>query len=131
MLPGVFCQVTAYGATLKDVVVIPRDALHDDLVYLARNGKLHRQKVKVAAREEELVVVSEGINAGDVVILTDLLPASENMPVRVELVPNPVAPRDTAELDIPGDLFEDVDSSPSPPDGGVSAPGQPATEEAP
>ncbi len=108
LVPDVFCRVTIYGATLEGVVVIPRDALHDDRVYLLREGKLHIQPVTVSAREEELVVIAAGIEAGDRVILTDLSPASEGMPLEGLSDDNPVKPR--LAIDFPEELFDQEDS---------------------
>ncbi len=104
LIPDVFCEVTLYGATLDDVVVIPRDALRDDRVYLLRDGRLHIQPVTVAVLENDAAVISQGIEQGDQVILTDLFPASEGMPLRAEVVPNPAKPR--GEIHFPDDLFE-------------------------
>jgi len=104
LVPDVFCQVTAYGATLNDVVVIPRDALRDGSVHLLREGTLHIQPITVLAMEEELAVISEGIESGDRVIVADLFPAVEGMPLDAELIENPVEPR--REIDVPASLFE-------------------------
>jgi len=103
LLPDVFCKVTAYGATVHDVVVIPRDALRDDQVYLLRDGKLAKVPVMILAREEELVVISEGIESGDLVVLSDIPLASPGMSLRAEVVDNPVEPCRTA---FPASLFE-------------------------
>ncbi|HYW79776.1 MAG TPA: hypothetical protein VE890_09380, partial [Thermoguttaceae bacterium] len=82
LIPDVFCKVTAYGATVDDVVVIPREALHNDRVYLLRDNQLDIARVKVLALEEDLAVIQEGIEASDMVVLTDLAPASQGMPLR-------------------------------------------------
>jgi multidrug efflux system membrane fusion protein len=104
LLPGAFCDVTIYGMTVDNVVVVPQDALRDQRVYLLRDGKLHIQPVTVLAREEDLAVVSEGIEAGDLVVLTDLFPASEGMPLRGKLVDNPAKLR--SHIEIPPGLFK-------------------------
>lgn len=168
LVPDAFCEVTAYGTELEDVVLIPRDALHDNQVYLLRDGKLHKATVEVLTREDELAVIKEGgtliregqalveqgealiqeagqpsgsgaaaaedaraarqrgrrfvqegqtlirqgeagVKAGDLVILTDLFPASEGMPVRGRLVESPVKPRQ--DLDFPEDLFQDDEAT--------------------
>jgi len=92
LVPDAFCEVTLYGETLDGVVVIPRDALRDGRVYLLRDGKLHIQPVDVVL-EKNTAVICEGIKSGDEVILTDLFPASEGMPLRGQVVPNPAKPR--------------------------------------
>ena len=93
LLPDVFCHVTIYGATLKDVVVIPRDCLHDDRLYVIRNNRLHISPIKTLVIEDDLVVIRDGVAAGDLVVLTDLFPAVEGMPLRGHVVQNPVRPR--------------------------------------
>lgn len=197
LLPDVFCEVTAYGATVKDVVVIPRDCLHEisrerlqegsdsrAVVYLLRNwklfmeelregelrveevgeeelpveeirdgklyiqgmrdgklfveeagdakspgqegrnrklrihGELHIREVAVLALEKDRAVIGKGIGEGDLVILSDVprvqalsdvLLASEEMPLRGALVENPVKPRD--KIGFPDDLFEELDEA--------------------
>jgi len=114
LIPDVFCEITAYGATLHDVVVIPRNLVRDDHVHLLRDGRLHIQRVTVAAREKELAVISAGLEVGDLVILTDLAPAttlsgvplgSKGAPLRHKVVENPVKPR--TRVDFPEDVFEE------------------------
>lgn len=101
LLPDVFCEVTLYGATVDNVVVIPREAIRDDRVHLVRDGHLHIAHVHVLVLEEELAVIDRGIEDGDLVVLTDLFPASEGMPLRVEKVANPVRPRTGVDADCP------------------------------
>ncbi len=130
LIPDVFCKVTAYGATVDDVVVIPREALHNDRVYLLRGatidtsqkdksdsapllvgGELEIARVKVFALEEDLAVIQEGIEASDMVVLTDLAPASQGMPLRGEVVENPVAPR--LQIDFPEEIFQWTEPEPA------------------
>jgi len=145
LVPNVFCKVTVYGATLDDVVVIPRDALREvprevvdgdaddpprvDCVYLVRNGELHIARVQIKAREKELVVVAEGIEQGDLVILSDLplvdadLPlVSQGMPLRYTPVENPIRPRSDADVGYPADLFAEDADLPAAPSGREATP---------
>jgi len=107
LIPDVFCKVTAYGATVDNVVVIPREALHNDRVYLLRDGALEIARVKVLALEEDLAVIQEGIEASDMVVLTDLAPASQGMPLRGKVIINPVAPR--LLIDFPEEIFQQTE----------------------
>ncbi|MEQ8784722.1 MAG: hypothetical protein RIC55_00410 [Pirellulaceae bacterium] len=91
--PNMFCKVTLYGAVLSDVIVIPRESLRDNRVYLVRDGKLHIAEVKAPVLEEKLAVVTEGIEPGDLVLLSDVFPAVEGMPLRVQEIPNPAKAR--------------------------------------
>lgn len=97
LVPDVFCEVTLYGATVSDVVVIPRDCLHEmprkslsdefiPVVYLLRGGtrqssdgatcfeggQLEIREVEILVEEEDLAVVESGIDEGDLVVLGDL-----------------------------------------------------------
>jgi hypothetical protein len=60
-------------------------------VHIVRDGKLHIAEVKTPVLEEKLAVVTEGIQPGDLVLLSDVFPAVEGMPLRVQLIENPVA----------------------------------------
>lgn len=93
LIPGMFCELTIYGETMDNVFVVPRDCLHDDRVYVAKNNRLHIAQVNIVALEERIAVIDSGLRDGDVVVLTDLFPAAEGMAVRVDDVANPVAHR--------------------------------------
>jgi len=54
LVPDVFCEVTIYGDTLSGVYVIPREALRDNRVYVARrNGAVLEVPQHAADRAEE------------------------------------------------------------------------------
>ncbi len=107
LVPDVFCEVTLYGATVDDVVVVPRDCLHEmprkslsdefiPVVYLLRNGKreqrdgatyfengiLDIQEVKILVEEEDVVVLESGVEEGDLVVLGDLYVPREHWGAR-------------------------------------------------
>ena len=54
-------------------------------------------------------MIDSGIESGDLVVLADLFPASEGMPLRGKLEPNPVKPR--TKVDFPADLFDPEDAA--------------------
>ena len=122
LIPDVFCTVTAYGATLDSVIVIPRDALRDGRVYVLREsesqdaagqrqdedsvggiaGTLHKAPVEVLALEENLAVIAtdrKTVQDGDLIVLADLFPAAEGMLLQGKLVENPVKPRGRIDID--------------------------------
>ena len=107
LVPDVFCEVTLYGATIDDVIVIPRDSLHevprtslsDDVVpvvYLLdggtrkevdgktyfEGGQLKIREVDILAMEEDLVVIDSGLDQGDLVVLGDLYVPREHWGAR-------------------------------------------------
>ncbi len=122
LIPDVFCEVTAYGATLDDVIVIPREAMRDGRVYLLKpspteengqsehtNGTLHIVDVNVVALEEDMAVIRQDpstFKSGDLLILADLFPAAEGMLLRGELTKSTVLSR--TAIEVPVGLFDDV-----------------------
>ena len=114
LIPEAFAKVTLYGRSLKDVFVVPRECVRDGRVYVIRESKLHISPVEVELLEADLAVVRSGIEPGDYVVLADVFPAVEGMPLRAKEVGNPVVARTT--------------SRPSPDDGPRA--GRPNTREA-
>ena len=110
LIPDVFCEVTLYGATVDDVIVIPRDCLHEmspagrrgevvSVVYLLAGaerseevgragevyfdgGRLKIREVSVLSLEDEVALIEAGIDERDLVVMGDLFPASDGMRLR-------------------------------------------------
>jgi multidrug efflux system membrane fusion protein len=107
LVPDVFCEVTLYGATVDEVIVIPRDCLHEvprtslsdeliPVVYLLRGGtkaqrdgatyceggRLKIQEVEILVMEEDVVVIDTGLEEGDLVVLGDLYVPREHWGAR-------------------------------------------------
>ena len=93
LLPGMFCRVRLFGATLPKAIVIPRTCLRGDRVFLFREGKLHIKTVDVLSLEEDIAIVADGLCAGDTVVMSDVFPAVEGMPLRAKAVPSPARAR--------------------------------------
>lgn len=95
LFPDVFCRVTFYGAVLNDVFVLPKETLRSGRIYLIRKNKLHIQTVDPYIQQDDLIIIKEGLQQDDRVVLTDLFPAIEGMPLRGEIVPNPALQDDS------------------------------------
>jgi len=110
LVPDVFCEVTIYGDTLTGVYVIPREALRDNRVYVARrngavldipegaadraeetgdggsklllDGELQFVEVEVVALEEDLAVVraSQGVGAAETLLPGDAIVLTDLFP---------------------------------------------------
>jgi multidrug efflux pump subunit AcrA (membrane-fusion protein) len=81
LLKGMFTAVELY-APQRDVLVIPRRAIHQGRVYIANNeNRLEIKTIEIQQQQEDLVVVRKGINEGDRVIINDLVPVIEGMPL--------------------------------------------------
>jgi multidrug efflux system membrane fusion protein len=86
LVEGMFCQVTIPGRTVEKVVRLPRWAVSfRQTAYIAEKGRLKTVPVTVARSEGEFTYVSEGIHAGDQVIVTRLSDPLENS--LLELIP--------------------------------------------
>jgi len=80
---GIFVQVLLHGKELKDVAVIPANALRDGAtVWIMNDGHLTFRPVEVVRRTRDEVVVGQGLGSGDRVVLTNLAGATEGMKLR-------------------------------------------------
>lgn len=78
LVRNMFVQATIAAPTPEPVLVVPASAIHQGEVYLADDDdRLQRQPVTLAWQQGELAVVSDGLEAGDRLILDDLVPAIE------------------------------------------------------
>jgi RND family efflux transporter MFP subunit len=82
---GTFVDVIIKGALLKDVFVIPRMAFRDDsTVWLMdKESRLQIKKVVPVRTEREKVIVTEGLEDGDQIVLTNISGAANGMKLRV------------------------------------------------
>lgn len=77
---GMFVQVSIAGHTQADRIVLPRSAIHDSKVYLVdAEQRLRTQPVKVLFSQGSLSVIEEGVEAGQTVVVSDLVPAVDGM----------------------------------------------------
>ncbi len=79
---GMFVKVTLQGRVQPQQVVIPRNTLRNGKVYLLdANNQLVIREVKVRYSQESLSVIESGIEAGETLVLSDLIPAIAGMPL--------------------------------------------------
>ncbi len=81
---GTFVEISIKGKTLKDVYKFPRKAYRDDsTVWIMDNeGKLRIKKVTPVRIERDVVIVKDGLDEGDQVILTNISGAANGMKLR-------------------------------------------------
>lgn len=78
LVKGMYVEVRLCGPTRGPAVVIPRSALHEGRAYLAGDGdRLEIREVTIAARQHGVAVLAGGVEAGERLVLTDLVPAIE------------------------------------------------------
>jgi hypothetical protein len=101
LLIGEYVRVKIDGRQLKEVVTLPRSALHDgNTVWLVTpEGTLTIRTVTPVWWDAELVVVKEGLASGDRLITTMLSAPVEGMPLQTDSGRDRTAenaPRDSA-----------------------------------
>jgi len=81
---GSFVDVVFQGKEMHGVFALPRQALHqNDTVWVMTSDELLKIKnIRTVRREREEVFVSEGIEPGDRIILTNLTGAADGMKLR-------------------------------------------------
>ncbi|QDY98929.1 efflux RND transporter periplasmic adaptor subunit [Nitratireductor mangrovi] len=80
---GLFVGVELRARKLENRIVVPRSALHDGHVYVVdEEERLKIVPVDTGLWQESIVVIREGLAAGDRVVVSDLLPAIEGMRLR-------------------------------------------------
>ena len=81
---GLFVEADIQGTDIPLATRIPRSALHGgDAVYIVQDGTMHRRAVTVLRREQDSVIVGEGLSSGDQVILSRMDVMVEGTPVSV------------------------------------------------
>ena len=80
---GMFVEIEIRTKARDESIVVPRAALHDGKLYVATAGKrLEIRKVETGLTQGDLVVVTKGLEPGDQVIVSDLIPAVDGMLLR-------------------------------------------------
>lgn len=79
LVEGMFCEVRIPGRTLKAVFRLPRSAVaFSGKLFMARENRLKTVSVTVAKIDGEFAFISQGLKAGDKVIVTRLVNPMEN-----------------------------------------------------
>ena len=82
---NMYVEVELRGMPQPGRVVIPRAAVHAGRVYVL-NGedRLELRKVSIAFEQEDVLVVGEGLRAGERIVVSDLIPAIAGMKLAPE-----------------------------------------------
>ncbi|MCY1008266.1 hypothetical protein OV079_22430 [Nannocystis pusilla] len=77
---GLYVEVELRGPPRADCMAVPRAAYHDGTLYVVgAEDKLELRKVEATLVQEEYVCVTGEVQAGDKIVLTDLVPALAGM----------------------------------------------------
>ena len=87
LMQGMYTEVILLGNS-KEYFVVPRDALHEKQLFLVdENNHLKRIDIKAEA-QGNMLLIENGLKAGDKIITSDLFPAVTGMDLQA--VPDPV-----------------------------------------
>ena len=79
LVKGMFCEVELSGEPRRRLL-IPRNALHGDRVYtIDGENRLRFTPVVIGGEQGNLAWITGGLNEGDRLVVTDLVPAIEGM----------------------------------------------------
>lgn len=89
--PGLFVDAEIEGKVFPNAIVIPRDGLRvEDEIYTVDNkGKASIRKVTVLDATAERAVLSDGIKAGELVVLSPMERSRISIPLKVLNINNP------------------------------------------
>lgn len=89
----------------RPALVIPRKAVHQGRVYIVdADNRLEIRSVDIQLMQGDLVVIRSGIEPGEKVIITDLIPVIEGMPLQI--VSNPDFEKDMVKRALGTDVGE-------------------------
>jgi len=82
LLKGMYTAVELY-APPRDMLVVPRKAIHQGRVYIAKaDNQLEIREVDILVRQGRLVVLTGGVEAGEKIIITDVIPVIDGLPLK-------------------------------------------------
>ena len=83
---GMFVNVVMRGKKSMQRVLVPRSAVRANTVYVAdEDNRLRRRNVKILFSQGDISVVEQGLEPGERVVVTDLVPAVDGMLLQVQL----------------------------------------------
>ena len=108
--PGLFVKASITGRELQDIFSIPRKALYGkDRVYVIDDDNLlNFRTVTVVRTESDRVLISDGLESGERVCITNLAAAIDRMKVRIKIEDEDPGPEDSG----PAKADADEDAQP-------------------
>ena len=81
LLKGMYTAVELY-APAREAIVLPRKAVHQGRIYIAKaDNKLEIREVNVLLKQGRLVILDGGVEEGEKVIITDVIPVINGLPL--------------------------------------------------
>ena len=93
LLPNVNVTTTIISGSDENVITVPREAVREDggrnYVFLVKDGRLHRQDVKLGISNLTRVEILNGISDHDVIAVQSFSPSPMSEGVQTKIVENP------------------------------------------
>jgi membrane fusion protein (multidrug efflux system) len=88
--PGRYITVQLIIREKKDALKLPTEAIIPELgsekVFVIKNGKAAGSKVTIGLRTPEFVEITDGVNAGDTIVISGIMQLRSGMPVSITAV---------------------------------------------
>lgn len=83
---GMFVNVVLRARQSMQRVLVPRSAVRGNTVFIAdQDDRLRRRTVKILFSQGDISVIEEGVEPGERVVVTDLVPAVDGMLLQVQM----------------------------------------------
>lgn len=83
LVKGMFVYVEMRGRKRTRQLVVPRSALHGNELYLVDGeNRLRKRRVELGLKDPEYIIIKSGIDSGERIVVSDLVPAIEGMLLR-------------------------------------------------
>ena len=79
---GMFVNAEIDGLSFKNITVVPRSAVKNDMIWVVEDNYLRKKSVEVIRFEDDLAFIADGLNKNDRVLVTRLDSYVDGMPVR-------------------------------------------------
>ena len=83
---GIFLKANIPGKVVENSILIPRKVLYEDnYLYCIKNGRLDYREVKIARRQTDSVIITDGIAEGDTIVAEVLQGVASGMLARPKI----------------------------------------------
>lgn len=80
LIKGLFVEIEIRTHAIANSIVVPRSAFHDGKLYVVNSeDRLDARSVKIGLLQGDIAVVSAGVEPGDRIVVSDLIPAIAGM----------------------------------------------------
>ena len=83
---GMFVRLQLFGRIQPEQIIIPRTAVRGgEVMLMDGEQRLQTSKVEILYRQGDINIVSSGVNEGDILVVSDLIPAVNGMLLKPQL----------------------------------------------